>query len=305
MAHTVASRPVPGGETWARSALWALTSVPGVHRAGLALTEGAGRRLLFTANDRDNDNFVRWCEIDPGEDVPLNHTVRTGHPVTGSPEDLADRFPVYVNRQAEPTQAIATQPIVAVGHVLGGYVLYFDAPQAFDSAQHRHLGELGALLGQQLRQVQRSTRHANRSLRSEPIPDGARVAIYRVASDVRSVAGARHWAHTTLKDWGANGSLVDNAVLCLNELVTNAVLHTHAGCEARLMLEHGVLTVTVRDEGSAVVVDPSHVITDPLAVHGRGLQLVAASASRWGSELDACGMTVWFTVEPATASVGR
>ena len=239
MAHTVASRPVPGGETWARSALAALTSVPGVHRAGLALTEGGGRRLLFTANDRDNDNFVQWCEIDPGDDVPLNHTARTGKPVNGSREGLAGRFPAYVDRQTSHTQAIATQPIVAAGQVLGGYVLYFDTPQPFDAAQHRHLAELGARLGQQLRHVQRTTRHTNRSLVSEATPDGALVATYRVSPDVRSVAGARHWAQTRLAGWGVNGSLADNAVLCLNELVTNAVLHTDAGCEVRLMLEQG------------------------------------------------------------------
>jgi len=38
---------------------------------------------------------------------------------------------------------------------------------------------------------------------------------------------------------------------------------------------------------------------DPLAVHGRGLQLVDAFSTRWGSELDAVGMTVWFVLEPA------
>jgi hypothetical protein len=36
-----------------------------------------------------------------------------------------------------------------------------------------------------------------------------------------------------------------------------------------------------------------------LAVHGRGLQLVDAFSTRWGSELDAVGMTVWFVLEPA------
>ena len=36
---------------------------------------------------------------------------------------------------------------------------------------------------------------------------------------------------------------------------------------------------------------------DPLRVHGRGLQLVEALADRWGSERDAVGTTVWFSLE--------
>ena len=62
------------------------------------------------------------------------------------------------------------------------------------------------------------------------------------------------------------------------------------------MLDAGVLTTTVRDGGSAVVA--STLLADPLDVHGRGLQLVDALATRWGSELDAVGTTVWFVLEP-------
>ena len=78
------------------------------------------------------------------------------------------------------------------------------------------------------------------------------------------------------------------------------MIHTDAGCELRLVLDEGVLTTTVRDGGSNVVVDPSHVSQDPLAVHGRGLQLVDAFSSRWGSLLDAGGMAVWFVLEPGS-----
>ena len=56
---------------------------------------------------------------------------------------------------------------------------------------------------------------------------------------------------------------------------------------------------TTKEGWSNVVVDPSHVTLDPLAVHGRGLQIVDACSTRWGSELDAVGMTVWFVLEPA------
>ena len=38
-------------------------------------------------------------------------------------------------------------------------------------------------------------------------------------------------------------------------------------------------------------------LDDPLQVHGRGLRLVDALATRWGYDLDACGTTVWFTLD--------
>ena len=67
----------------------------------------------------------------------------------------------------------------------------------------------------------------------------------------------------------------------------------------RVVLDHGVLTTTVRDSGSSLAVDVNRVPVKPLAVHGRGLQIVSALSSSWGSELDAAGRTVWFVLEPA------
>src|SRR4051794_29236525 len=111
VAHTVASGPVPDGDGWARSALAQLAHLPGVHRAGLALTEGGGRRLLFAASDRDNEPSVQWCEVDVYEDVPLNHTVRTGEAVVGSLGDLALRYRAFAERQSARTQALASLPV--------------------------------------------------------------------------------------------------------------------------------------------------------------------------------------------------
>jgi len=299
VAHTVASRPVPEGETWARSALTQLADVPGVHRAGLALVEGGGRRLLFAASDRDNVSSVQWCEVDAYEDVPLNHTVRTGESVVGSLAELACSYRAFADRQTAMTRALASLSIFAAGHVQGGFVLFFDAPQGFDRPQLSELERLGARLGADLRRVQRATTRSTRSLEAELVPQGAQVATYLVTADPRAVAPARHFLLNTLAKWGVDEDTVDNAVLCLSELITNAVIHTGAGCELRVVLDDGVLTTTVRDGGSSVVVDPRHVTVDPLAVHGRGLQMVDACSTRWGSELDAVGMTVWFVLEPA------
>jgi anti-sigma regulatory factor (Ser/Thr protein kinase) len=271
----------------------------------LALAEGGGRRLLFCASDRDNNRRVDWCEIDAYDHVPLNHSVRTGEAVVGSLDDLAGRYPAFTDRQASTIRALASLPIVAAGHIQGGYVLFYDTPQRFNREQLRELEDLGARLGADLRRVQRTTSHASRALEDEPVPHGALAATYSVAADPRAVAAARDFMRGTLAAWDIDGDTVYTAILCLSELVTNAMIHTDAGCELRVVLDRGVLTATVRDGGSSVVVDLSSITVDPLAVHGRGLQLVDALSTRWGSELDAVGMTVWFVLEPAESPAGR
>jgi len=287
-----------------RSALAQFGQVSGVRRAGLALAEGGGRRLLFCASDRDNDHRVDWCEIDAYDHVPLNHSVRTGEAVAGSLDALAASYPAFTDRQTSTIRALASIPIVAAGHIQGGYVLFYDAPQRFDRPQLTELGDLGARLGADLRRVQRTTTHVSRALGDEPVRHGALAATYSVAADPRAVAAARQFVLGALTAWGVDADTVDKVILCLSELVTNAVIHTHAGCELRVVLDRGVLTTTVRDGGSSVVVDLRAVAVDPLAVHGRGLQLVDVLSSRWGSELDAIGTTVWFVLEPAKSPVG-
>jgi len=49
----------------------------------------------------------------------------------------------------------------------------------------------------------------------------------------------------------------------------------------------------VRDSGRADAQTVEQ-LEDSLQVHGRGLQVVEALASRWGYELDVEGTTVWF-----------
>jgi anti-sigma regulatory factor (Ser/Thr protein kinase) len=299
VGHNVASRPRADGDVWVRSALSQLGEVPGVRRVGLALGEGGGRRLLFCASDRDNTHRVDWCEIDAYERVPLNHSVRTGEAVLGSMADLAARYPVFTDRQTLDTRALASFPIFAAGHVQGGFVLFYETSQRFDRPQVTGLEDLADRLGRDLRRMQRTTTHVSRSLENEPVPHGALAATYSVAADPRAVAAARQFLGGALAAWGVDADTVDKAILCLSELVTNAMIHTDAGCELRVMLDRGVLTTTVRDGGSSVVVDLSTVALDPLTVHGRGLQLVDALSARWGSELDAVGTTVWFVLEPA------
>lgn len=283
--------------TWARNALALLTALPGVRRAGLALTEGGGRRLRFTASDRTAVTGVEWCHVDAYDDVPLNTAVRTGNPVFGALDDLDRRYALFVERQrGTATTALAAVPVVAAGQLLGGFVLFFERPQPLDSSQQSQLLALGAQVGAALRDAQRIEGRPDVTLSDEPLPVGAAVAFHDVPPDPAAAAGARRFLRHTLQGWGVDDGTTDEAVLCLSELVTNALIHAHAGCAVRVLLDQGVLTTTVRDGGTsdAGLDEP---LEDPLRVHGRGLQLVDAVATRWGSELDNVGTTIWFVLE--------
>jgi anti-sigma regulatory factor (Ser/Thr protein kinase) len=134
-------------------------------------------------------------------------------------------------------------------------------------------------------------------LTDEPVPPGALVAFHDVPSDPAAVAQARRFLRNTVHGWDIDEETTDAAELCLSELVTNAVIHEHSGCSVRVLLEQGILTTTVRDNGTPQAGAVEHA-DDPLRVHGRGLELVDVLATRWGSELDTVGTTVWFVLEP-------
>ena len=125
---------------------------------------------------------------------------------------------------------------------------------------------------------------------------GAMVAIHTVAADPAAVSESRTFLHRTLENWGLDGEVTDTAVLCLSELVTNAVIHARTGCVVRVVLDQDVLTVTARDGGSTKVASTVPV-DDPLQGYGRGLHLVDSLVTRWGSERDSVGTSVWFVLE--------
>lgn len=274
-----------------------MTGLPVVRRVGLALAEGGGRRLRFTANDRSVGGAVDWCHVDAYEDVPLNTVVRTGRAVLGALDELEPRYGEFVHGQRRtPTAALAAVPIIAAGQILGGFVLYFDRPQAFGQSQQAELTRLAENLGAALRRAQRGEDRPQLVLAEAPVPPGAVAAVHTVPPHPAAVGEARRFLKSTLDDWGIDEETTDTAVLCLSELVTNAVIHAHAGCVVRVLLEEDILTTTVRDNGTT---DDALVesLVDPLRVHGRGLQVVDALATRWGSELDSVGTSVWFVLD--------
>ena len=294
-------RPPSVGEpvaTWARDALRRTTALPAVHRVGLALVEGGGRRLQFTASDRLAEGAPEWCHIDGYDDVPLNTAVRTGASVLGTVAGLHERYAAFAARQeGTATVAVAAVPLVADAQIVGGYVLFFEQPQPLDDDQRSELEDLGRFLGSTLRRAQGSVPRTTAGFADDDVPPGAVLAVHHVAPDPAAVAPARRFLRSTLTEWGLDEDPVYTAALCLSELVTNAVIHSHAGCSVRVLLDRGVLLTSVRDVGAhAVAVDS---VEDPLQPNGRGLQVLDALADRWGTTVDADGTTVWFVLDLA------
>ncbi|OEJ40288.1 ATPase [Streptomyces agglomeratus] len=108
--------------------------------------------------------------------------------------------------------------------------------------------------------------------------------------DRRSVPATREFARWALRDWNI-GERVDDVLLCVSELATNALVHgvpPGRGYRLRLWLCGDVLRVEVHDSGSGL---PR--VREPDGESGRGLLLVAALADKWGVGEREPGKIVW------------
>ncbi|MGC5010781.1 ATP-binding protein [Streptosporangium sp. DT93] len=108
-----------------------------------------------------------------------------------------------------------------------------------------------------------------------------------------SVRDARSMVRRELSVWGAD-ELLDDCLLVISELVTNAVEHGGSACALRIRgggdLVHGELFDP--GEGTPRVCD-----RDMDATGGRGLQIVDSLADDWGvTHLPAGGKIVWFVL---------
>ncbi len=89
---------------------------------------------------------------------------------------------------------------------------------------------------------------------------------------------------------------LDSAVLLTSELCTNALQHSESGnggtFEVTVLYLPGALRIEVRDEGSAGMPFPHGF--DDHSENGRGLEIVACLADRWGQHGDEYGRCVYF-----------
>ena len=113
-----------------------------------------------------------------------------------------------------------------------------------------------------------------------------------------AVGDVRRFVRETLARWELN-ELVDDAVLVTSELVTNAVLHARTEVRVRLSCETAPsLRIDVQDGNDR---GPVHADGLQWATSGRGLMVVAALCSEWGTAQADDGKIVWGQLGPRKA----
>jgi phosphoserine phosphatase RsbU/P len=126
-------------------------------------------------------------------------------------------------------------------------------------------------------------------------------------ADGSSPALARRHIRVALRDFGLEG-LVDDVLLLVTELVTNAVVHAGTPVELALSSSGDGLLVEVADQspGSTPVVRGG--ADSESSEGGRGVFLLDALADEWGTTHTRQSKTVWFRIgatrrlEPAVAA---
>lgn len=112
-------------------------------------------------------------------------------------------------------------------------------------------------------------------------------------ADPGAVRTARARVRAQLGDWGLE-EVGDVTALLVSELVTNSLRYASGPIGVRLV-RPGTPSGPLRVEVSDPLPDPPRERTAaPDDEGGRGLQLVACSARRWGTRQGRTGKTVWF-----------
>jgi serine phosphatase RsbU (regulator of sigma subunit)/PAS domain-containing protein len=136
----------------------------------------------------------------------------------------------------------------------------------------------------------------------------------------RSVASARGFVRDTLQGWGFS-EVVDDAVVLVSELVTNAVVHAGTSAEVLCLRDDSGVRVEVADRYPKRTVPlyeglyPEDVTAEgepPFEISradleregGRGLLLCAALAARWGVDYAPTHKRIWFRLELPSRATG-
>jgi anti-sigma regulatory factor (Ser/Thr protein kinase) len=121
-------------------------------------------------------------------------------------------------------------------------------------------------------------------------PEGEQGFTHRFEATQSAVSEARRLVSRHLGERAVAGALVEDTVLATSELLTNAIVHGVGPLDLRLRTNNGEVLVEVQDRGRF---QPRRLRPTPEDEHGRGLQIVAALAARWGTRATEDGKSVW------------
>ena len=119
-----------------------------------------------------------------------------------------------------------------------------------------------------------------------PMDDGATIDL---ENNPDSVARAREFARARIIEWQAQ-ALLDDALVVVSELVSNAVSHARSAPTLRLTYGAETLRIEVADDGTGT---PEPRPPSMTREGGRGLYLITAMAAVWGTAENETGKVVW------------
>jgi anti-sigma regulatory factor (Ser/Thr protein kinase) len=104
-----------------------------------------------------------------------------------------------------------------------------------------------------------------------------------------ALRAVRRFVADVLCAWNAD-LLVDDASIVACELATNALIHARSPFRICLSRSASALRIAVRDASRD---QPALLAPDPRRTGGRGIPLIAALSTAWGSVAETDGKTVW------------
>lgn len=123
---------------------------------------------------------------------------------------------------------------------------------------------------------------------ARPVPGDAELQCSFPQSE-QSPGHARRFVAASLRSWGLE-PLVDDAMLVVTELATNAVVHAASSFTVALARRDGAMRISVGDGAAAL---PHARARNDALEGGRGLEMVSGVAARWGCARRGAGKLVW------------
>ena len=118
--------------------------------------------------------------------------------------------------------------------------------------------------------------------------------VLELGPDASAPRIARQAVHDALAGYSVDAR--DVAVLLVDELVTNALVHGHGQIGLRVEDSPDWIRVRVSDSDSSL---PILQRPSPVDERGRGSMIVDALASAWGVDRTPNGKTIWFQLDLA------
>jgi two-component sensor histidine kinase len=107
-------------------------------------------------------------------------------------------------------------------------------------------------------------------------------------------SGTPKVARTAVAEHFGGESRCGDLLLCVSEVVTNAIRHARTPAKMTVTRLRDLVRVEVLDASAAM---PALQPVDMQAASGRGLQIVDRLSRRWGSEHTEHGKVVWFELD--------